>query len=56
MEVIDGGAADGQRFLRLAAGSVRAAHLAQECPGRRRGLGYEVSLRYRGGPVHLKVY
>jgi len=56
LEVIEGGAADGQRFLRLAAGPNRAAHLAQQCPGLRRGLGYEVSLCYRGGPVELKVY
>lgn len=56
LEVIEGGAADGQRFLRIAAGSNRAAHLAQQCPGLLRGLAYEVSLRYRGGPVELKVY
>jgi hypothetical protein len=56
LEVIDGGAADGQRYLRIAAGPNRAAHLAQQCPGLLRGLAYEVSLRYRGGPVELKVY
>ncbi len=56
LEMVEGGAADGQRFLRLAAGPERAAHLVQQCLGLRRGLGYEVSLRYRGGPVQLKVY
>jgi hypothetical protein len=56
LEVHEDGAADGQRFLRLAAGPQRAAHLAQPCPGLRGGLRYEVSLRYRGGPVEMKVY
>ncbi|MBC8871477.1 MAG: right-handed parallel beta-helix repeat-containing protein [Planctomycetes bacterium] len=56
LEVMEGDAADGQRFLRVVAGPKRAAHLAQRCPALRRGLGYEVSLRYRGGPVELKVY
>ncbi len=56
LEVVEGGAADGKRFLRLAAGPERAAHLVQPCPDLRRGLGYEISLRYRGGPVDLKVY
>ena len=51
LEVIEGDAADGQRCLRVAAGPKRAAHLAQRCPALRRGLGYEVSLRYRGGPI-----
>lgn len=56
LHVIENGAAEGRRFLRIAAGPSRAAHLAQPCPGLRRGLGYEVSVRYRGGPVELKVY
>ena len=56
LEVRTGDAADGERFLHVAAGPRRAAHLAQPCPGLRRGLAYEVSLRYRGGPVELKVY
>ena len=56
LEVVEGGAADGRRFLRLAASAVRAAHLFQQWPDVRRGLSYEVSLRYRGGPVQLKVY
>ncbi|MBT4814244.1 MAG: hypothetical protein HON70_01015 [Lentisphaerae bacterium] len=30
--------------------------MIQLCPGLRRGLTYEVVLRYRGGPVELKVY
>jgi len=56
LTVVEGGAADGERFLRLAAGVNRAAHLFQQCPALRRGLSYEVSIRYRGGPVELKVY
>ena len=56
LEVVEGDAADGRRFLRLAAPPERAAHLTQPCPDFRRGLCYEVSLRYRGGPVELKVY
>ncbi len=56
LEMAEGGAADGQRFLRLAAGANRAAHLIQSCPQLRPGLTYKVTLRYRGGPVELKVY
>ncbi len=56
VEVVEGAAADGKRFLRLAAGAERAAHLAQNCPQLRPGLTYKVTLRYRGGPVELKVY
>ena len=56
LEVAEGGAADGKRFLRLAAGANRAAHLIQSCPQLRPGLTYKVTLRYRGGPVELKVY
>jgi len=56
LEVVEGDAAEGRRFLRLAAPPERAAHLMQPCPGLRPGLTYEVSLRYRGGPVELKVY
>lgn len=56
LEVIDGDAAEGQRFLRLTAGAQRAAHLAQPSPSLRGGLRYEVALHYRGGPVELKVY
>jgi hypothetical protein len=56
LEVVEGDAADGQRFLRLAAGAKRAAHLYQSCPRLRPGLAYKVTLRYRGGPVELKVY
>ncbi len=56
LQVVGNGAADGQRFLRVAAGPNRAAHLAQPCPGLRRGLGYEISVRYRGGPVEWKAY
>ena len=55
LEVVEGVAAD-KRFLRLAAGAARAAHLAQNCPQLRPGLTYKVTLRYRGGPVELKVY
>ncbi|NOZ20694.1 MAG: hypothetical protein GXP25_06350 [Planctomycetes bacterium] len=56
LEVVESGAADGRRFLRLAAGAERAVHLVQQCPGLRRGMAYEMSLRYRGGPVELRVY
>ena len=56
LEVVEGGAADGERFLRVVAMPTRASHLVQQCPGLRRGLTYEVTLRYRGGPVQLKVY
>ncbi|NUQ65055.1 MAG: hypothetical protein HUU20_21535 [Pirellulales bacterium] len=56
LEVVEGGAGQGQRFVRIAAGPSRAAHLAQTCSGLRPGLGYEVSFRYRGGPVELRVY
>ena len=56
LEAVTGDAEDGQRFLRLAAGPKRAAHLFQNCPGFRQGLSYEISLCYRGGPVELKVY
>ncbi len=56
LEIVDQGAADGQRFLRITAGPERAAHVAQPWAGLRRGLGYEVSVRYRGGPLELKVY
>ena len=56
LEVVAAGAAAGERFLRVTAGPNRAAHLAQPCPGLRGGLSYAVTLRYRGGPVELKVY
>ena len=56
LEVAEGDAADGKRFLRLAAGAERAVHLFQKCPDLRHGLSYGISLRYRGGPVELKVY
>ena len=56
LDVIEDDAADGRHFLHLAAGTERAAHVFQICPNLRRGLGYEVSVRYRGGPVELKVY
>ncbi len=56
LEMIEGGASDGKRFLRLTAGANRATHLVQSCPRLRPGLSYKVTLRYRGGPVELKVY
>jgi len=56
LEVVEGGAADGERFLRVVAMPTRASHLVQRCPGLRRGMSYETTLRYRGGPVELKVY
>ena len=56
LAVIEEGAADGQRFLRVTAGPNRAAHLVQPLADLRPGLAYEVTLRYRGGPVELKVY
>ena len=56
LAVVGGGAADGKWFLRIASRPKRAAHLYQRCPALRRGLVYEVALRYRGGPVELKVY
>ncbi len=56
LEVVEGGAADGARFLRVKAMPRRACHLAQSCPWMRRGMAYEISLRYRGGPVELRVY
>lgn len=56
LEVVEQGAAEGQRFVRVVAGPNRAAHLAHPWSGLRPGLGYKVSLRYRGGPVELKVY
>ena len=56
LEVVEDDAYDGKCFLRLAARPERATHLTQQCPGFRRGLVYQVSLRYRGGPVELKVY
>jgi len=56
LEIMEGDAADGRRFLRVTAQPRRAAHLFQPWPGVRHGLTYEVSLRYRGGPVELKIY
>ncbi|NLX99720.1 MAG: hypothetical protein GXY83_26790 [Rhodopirellula sp.] len=56
LQVVEDGAAEGQRFLRIAAGPNRAAHVVQPCAGLLRGLGYEISVRYRGVPVELKVY
>jgi len=56
LELAEGDAAEGRRYLRLAAGAKRAAHLIQSCPQLRPGLTYKFTLRYRGGPVELKVY
>ncbi len=56
LEVVEGGAAHGERFLRLAAGAKSAAHLTQACPALRGGVKLKYTLRYRGGPVELKVY
>ena len=56
LTVLENGAPDGERFLRVVALPKRAAHLHQPWAGLRRGLTYEASLRYRGGPVELKVY
>ena len=56
LTVLESGAPHGERFLHVAAAPKRAAHLCQAWTGLRRGLTYEVTLRYRGGPVELKVY
>ena len=56
LEVVEGDASDRARFLRVTAQPKRASHLTQPCPGLRRGLNYEVTVRYRGGPIELKVY
>ncbi len=56
LEVVESAAPEGKRFVRIAAGPSRAAHIYQRCPQIRRGRAYEVSLRYQGGPVEVEMY
>lgn len=56
LELVEGGAAEGKRFLRIIAGSKNAAHLVQGYRPLRPGLKVRFTLRYRGGPVEMKVY
>ncbi|NLX96687.1 MAG: hypothetical protein GXY83_10970 [Rhodopirellula sp.] len=56
LEVVERDAFEGERFLRIAAGAKNAAHVTQPCPTLRHGVKRRFTLRYRGGPVELKVY
>ncbi len=56
LEFVESAAPEEKKFIRVAAGEKRAAHIYQACSQVRWGQAYEVSLRYRGGPVLLEMY
>lgn len=56
LEVIDSAAPEGAHHLRISAPADRAAHIYQGCPQMIAGQAYEISLHYRGGPLHLMMY
>jgi hypothetical protein len=56
LTVLAEGASEGMRFLRVAAGKERQAHLHQACPDLRAERAYRVSLRHRGGAAAIMVY
>ncbi|MEW6354978.1 MAG: right-handed parallel beta-helix repeat-containing protein [Planctomycetota bacterium] len=56
LSVMSEGAPEGKLFLRIQAGAEREAHIHQLCPAIKSGGYYNVSLRYRGGPVLIRAY
>jgi len=57
VEVVTGGAPEGERFLRIRANGQRGmAHVYQPCPGLAAGKAYMITARVRGGPVTFGSY
>ena len=56
LRILSERAAEGTRLLRIQAGAEREAHIYQARPEIRSGGYYQVSIRYRGGPVLIRAY